>query len=83
MIGGVYIQLKGFVMKDRFDFEQQLMECWHVVDDLDTLCEGVLEHDMPPDDISNVLLGMKTLYDLKFQKMFNTFEELVRTRKIK
>jgi hypothetical protein len=64
-------------MTDRFDLEQQIMACWNITSDIDTLCEGVLESDMTTDQIANILLGMKQLYELKFDKMFRTFEELI------
>ena len=67
-------------MNDRFDLEQQIMACWNVTSDIDTLCEGVLESDMTNDQIANILLGMKQLYELKFDKMFRTFEELIQDR---
>ena len=65
------------VMNDRFDLEQQIMACWNVTSDIDTLCEGVLESDMTTDQIANILLGMKQLYELKFDKLFNTSEQLM------
>lgn len=64
-------------MTDRFDLEQQIMACWNVTSDIDTLCEGVLESDMTTDQIANILLGMKQLYELKFDKLFNTFQQLI------
>jgi len=64
-------------MSDRFDLEQHIMACWNITSDIDTLCEGVLESDMTTDQIANILLGMKQLYELKFDKMFRTFEELI------
>ena len=64
-------------MSDRFDLEQQIMACWNVTSDIDTLCEGVLESDMTTDQIANILLGMKQLYELKFDKLFNTSEQLM------
>ena len=67
-------------MSDRFDLEQQIMACWNVTSDIDTLCEGVLESDMTTDQIANILLGIKQLYELKFDKMFRTFEELIQDR---
>ena len=70
-------------MTDRFDLEQQIMACWNVTSDIDTLCEGVIESDMTTDQIANILLGMKQLYELKFNKLFNTFEELTRKGIIK
>ena len=69
-------------MNDRFDLEQQIMACWNITSDIDTLCEGVLESDMTTDQIANILLGMKQLYELKFDKMFRTFEELIQDRSI-
>jgi len=69
-------------MSDRFDLEQQIMACWNITSDIDTLCEGVLESDMTTDQIANILLGMKQLYELKFDKMFRTFEELIQNKSI-
>jgi len=69
-------------MTDRFDLEQQIMACWNITSDIDTLCEGVLESDMTTDQIANILLGMKQLYELKFDKMFRTFEELIQNKSI-
>ena len=71
------------VMNDRFDLEQQIMACWNVTSDIDTLCEGVLESDMTTDQIANILLGMKQLYELKFDKLFNTSEQLMQDDIIK
>jgi len=70
-------------MTDRFDLEQQIMACWNVTSDIDTLCEGVIESDMTTDQIANILLGMKQLYELKFDKLFRTFEELIREGVVK
>ena len=67
-------------MSNRFDLEQQIMACWNVTSDIDTLCESVCESDMTTDQIANILLGMKQLYELKFDKMFRTFEELIQDR---
>jgi hypothetical protein len=63
---------------NRFDMEQQIMTCWNICEDLDTVMEGVLEGDMNQDRISNVLLGMKELYHLKFEKLWEQFEAMCR-----
>lgn len=65
-------------MGKQFDLEQQIMECWHVVDDIDMLYEGVLERDLSKDDIANILLGMKSLYHMKFDRCFGTFEQMIK-----
>lgn len=69
-------------MTDRFDLEQDIMKCWNVTDDIDMLMENVMERDMSNDDIANALLGLKTLYNMKFEKMFADFETLVHEKKI-
>ena len=70
-------------MTNRFDFEQQIMDCWHIVDDLSALSEAVIEHpDINKDKIANILIGLEQLYALKFDKMFRTFETMVREREI-
>ena len=65
--------------KTRFDLEDEIMDCWGVVSDLSTVLE-YLDDDffegMSPaqqDKLSNLLLGMTEMYDVKFFKMFNTF----------
>lgn len=69
---------------DRFDLEQQIMKCWNVTDDINTLYEGVMDSspELTTDEIANALLGMHQLYELKFNKLFATFEQLVQERKI-
>ena len=67
---------------DRFDLEQGIMRCWNVTEDIDLLYRSVMEGNMTKDDISNVLLGLKCLYDLKFQETWKTFETLVGAGKI-
>ena len=63
-------------MSDRFDFEQQIQKCWLVTDDIYELAEGVLEHDLTTDQITNVLFGMKEMYELKFNKLWDLFESV-------
>lgn len=70
-------------MKTRFDLEQEIHECWGVTRDIETLFEAVVEQDLTQDQISNILLGMKELYDLKFDKMFRTFETMIKHQEIR
>jgi len=65
-------------MSTQFDLEQQIMDCWHVVDDLKVVSESVLEDGFDPDKIVNILIGMEYLYQVKFDHMFRTFEKLQR-----
>jgi len=72
-------------MTDRFNLEQQILECWNVTSDLRHVTEYVLDAPLEPnreDKISNMLLGMEELYNLKFQKLFNTLETLIAEKKV-
>ena len=71
--------------KDRFDLEQEMMNCWRVTDDIDIVAHFVGEIQMDAKDqdaIMNMLLGMKQLYEVKFNVMFLTFEELVHAKQL-
>lgn len=71
-------------MSDRFDLEQGILKCWNVTEDIDSLYTRVLEsEEMSVDEISNYLLGLKSIYDVKFDQLFKTFETLVHEGKIK
>ena len=78
-----HMKEKTKVSKDRFDMEQEVMKCWNVVDDLKVLHEGVLDRDLTRDQISNILLGLGEIYQLRFEVLFDTFETMVSEGKIK
>jgi hypothetical protein len=76
---------------DRFDFEQQLISCWSIIDEIKLLNQNVLEGKvdggkLTNDEISNYLLGLSTIYDFKFNKLWDLFEsvfmKLVRDEKM-
>jgi hypothetical protein len=67
-----------------FDLEQQLLSCWHVTDDIKLAAEYFINStdfkDLPPkysDKIMNILFGIQEVYELRFQKCFETFEKTV------
>lgn len=57
-----------------FELEQQILDCWTITSQLETLLEGILEHDLTTDQAANAVLGLKELYEIKFDKAFRTFE---------
>ena len=67
---------------NRFTLEDQIIECWGVVDDLDMIysTEALYENQ---DRMMNVLLGMQELYRMRFERLFDTFQQLVHEKKIK
>ena len=62
---------------DRFDFGQQIQKCWLITDDIADIAEGVLERDLDKDQIVNALNGIQQLYELKFNKLWDLFEDVV------
>jgi hypothetical protein len=55
---------------DRFDLEQQIMQCWNVVEDITLLSktEGVEKEDYQ---------ALARIYEIKFNVMFDTFSKLI------
>ena len=68
-------------MKNRFDLEQEILSCWHIVDDLKTVYSTERLYT-DEDEMQNVLLGLYTLYQLKFENLFNTFQVLVQNGEV-
>jgi len=60
---------------NRFDFEQEIMGTWHVVDDLKSLAENAKTMDRV--DLVKALEGMAVMYNLKFDTVFDSFEASV------
>ena len=67
---------------DRFDLEQDIFKCWHLVDDIDQVAELVLDRDASKDTVSNILIGLSALYGDRFQKLMANFEKLIANEKI-
>lgn len=65
---------------NQFDLEQNIMNCWNICEDLKAVAEAVIEEKLAPDNICNILTGMAELYQIKFDKTFNCFEEFLKER---
>ena len=63
-------------MSDRFDFEQQIQKCWIITDDLADIAEAILDKNLDKDQIVNALTGIGQLYELKFNKLWELFEDV-------
>jgi hypothetical protein len=67
-------------MTDRFDLEQNIMQCWNVCDDIQLYLD--MHDNMDEDQRINYLIGLKQMYHMKFERCWNNFEQCVRTRQI-
>ena len=69
-------------MSDRFDLEQNILDCWKITDDINLLYRNVMEEELDKDKISNVLLGLQAIYSMRFEQLWETFETVVRNKEI-
>ena len=64
------------------DLEDKIMSVWGTCEDIDTFLYRYLDSpagEMSEDDIANTLLGIKTLHDQRCQKLWDAFEEVVKS----
>ena len=59
--------------KNRFDLEQEIMQAWQVLDDIRMLSarEGTTKEDWD---------AVIRLYQIRFETLFETFEQLIKDR---
>ena len=69
-------------MSDRFDLEQNILDCWKITDDINLLYKNVMEEELDKDKIANVLLGLQAIYSMRYEQLWETFETVVRTKEI-
>jgi hypothetical protein len=67
-------------MTDRFDLEQNIMQCWNVTDDIQLYLD--MFDNMDEDQRMNYLIGLKQMYQMKFERLWDNFETCVRTKQI-
>lgn len=65
---------------DRFDLEQGIMDTWKVTDDIQLFYDNM--ENMDENRRMNYMLGLMEMYSLKFDKLWNIFEQLVQDKKI-
>jgi hypothetical protein len=72
-------------MSEITDLEQSIMKCWSVVDDIDEVYKFIGDDEFfqgidpkHADKIANLLLGLNSLYEVKFNSMWNDFEAVCR-----
>ena len=66
--------------KNRFDLEQEIMECWNVTKDIENFYYA--REEMDEDERLNYLLGLQSIYEVRFNKLWKTFEQCVSNRQI-
>ncbi len=78
------IEEKIMMLSDRFLLEQQILDCWRITSDLRTIAQHHLEGPgLTKDEIVNLLTGIESLYEIKFDQTFRTFEKMIQEQQIK
>ena len=68
-------------MKTRFDLEQEIMQCWNVTDDIKAIYTYHLDKQaLTEDEMGNILIGLEKLYQIKFETLFDTFEQCLKQK---
>lgn len=75
-IGATFTNKGKIVLQ--FDLEQQIMDCWGVVDDIKCLTKVQDIRSLTEDEHQNYLLGLETIYQAKFEILFDTFEKFIK-----
>ena len=67
-----------------FELEQRIMECWQVTDDIDLITKHFVEDSdidaSTADAIVNKYSAVKEMYEIKFDRMWKTFEKVCAER---
>jgi hypothetical protein len=60
---------------DRFDLEEAIMNAWRTSDDIKALYNST--EYMSEDQIINALLGLEIFAEMRFNELWNTFEQCI------
>ena len=67
---------------DRFDLEQLILKNWEIATEIKHLRELISDGKPTQDQVENYLLGLETIYEVKFNKLWDCFEQLCQNQKI-
>ena len=67
-------------MSDHFDLEQNIMQCWNVCDDIQLMLDQW--DNLDEDAKQNYLIGLKQMYQMKFERTWGSYESCVCKKQI-
>lgn len=65
-------------MTKTYELEQQILNTWGIIEDLKLVLDLVEE-----EKIEKILIGIIELNNLKFEKMFNCYEEVLKELRVR
>ena len=71
------------MMNKLHDLEPIIMDCWKVCNDIETVFKQIGDGEREPthDELMNTLMGMKQLYEWKFEQLFEMFEMVIKSQR--
>ena len=72
--------------KDRFDLETAIMSAWNTSEDIDLIYHNTDNLELNAkdcDNLQNQLLGLKHINDLRMDRVWNVFKELIKEGELK
>jgi len=65
------------------DLEPHIMDCWSVCNDLETVFKQIGDGEREPthDELMNALMGMRQVYQWKFEQLFFKYEQVLSSGK--
>lgn len=69
---------------NRFDLEDAMSQMTNLEDDIDVILHSYMDARIRPteDDITNMLIGVKSLHSARYQRMWQVFEQLIEEKVI-
>ena len=69
---------------DRFDLEEAIGQMAQTPNDIETIIYAIGDSPIKhtEDELLNMLIGIKKLHETRYQKMWYTFEELIKNKVI-
>jgi hypothetical protein len=66
------------------ELEDLIMAAWMTREDIDSVLWVLLDREKKPteDELSNLLLGIHSLHDARMTKLFNGYEQVLKTNKV-
>lgn len=65
------------IIKDAFELESKLGECWVITDDLQVVVSALLDDDISKEEAANILIGLSGIYNLRFSSTFECYQNVL------
>lgn len=65
---------------NRFDLEQLIMLCWSITEDIDLVIKKL--NSTSAEEVNTQLEGIKIISNLRFNALFDAFENMVKNKQL-